>query len=231
MKQQHLARAIAAALVLITAAPLAHAVQARWDTGLAGSSGTGAPGAPWISTYAPGSHYAEWNVMEDSNTATLPITDSTPDVGAFNAAGVLLTETTGTAFVTSGGNMYSPMAPTAFTLALPASGVFDQVWLRISTVGTAPASTATLEGIGASAVQTFSQVVTGGFGGTELEWYWKWTDVSTTGGALNFAFAASGSSMSLDQVAVYAVPVPEPGTWALMAVGLAGLGLARRRRG
>ena len=157
--------------------------------------------------------------------------DATPDI---SGAGTLV-ETTGAAFATGGGNIYSFSLPTEFEASLTAlSTASHDVYLRVATLGTAVSDVATLNGLQASRVITFSGAASQGL---EEESLWTWSGVNLlSGGALNFAFKASSSSMSLDQLALYAAPrvslpaVPEPESWLLMAVGLLALtGLARRR--
>lgn len=210
---------LAAALTLPS---LAHATAGRWDTAAAGFNGNGATNAtPWITTPEAGALWAEWNVINSMSGAT-------PDIAGAGS----LSETTGTAFLTSGGNVYSFAGATAFTATLAAVTPGDwTVYLRVSTLGTSVADTATLNGVSASRSITYTEAITGGFGGGEEESLWVWSGVST-GSAMEFAFSAAGSSMSLDQVALYAVPapVPEPSTWALMAAGLGALGAITRRR-
>ncbi len=217
MKLHHLA-AIAAALI----SSQAFAATGRWDSALAGFTGNGATSAtPWIASPPAGSRYAEWNFFNG-------LTDNSPDIGGSGDA-ASVTENSGSAFVTGGGNIYSPSFVTDFTVTLAGGGTGPwDVFLRVATLGSAAASTATLNGIAATAIETFSAPIVGGFGGNEQEVYWKWTvDAAPT---YTFVFVAATSSMSLDQLAVFAAPVPEPQTYALFGLGLGLLGLARARR-
>lgn len=222
------------AVAFSAAAGTASAAAGRWDATVAPGTGNGATSAtPWIAAPAAGSVYAEWNFMGDDDPSTpLTVEDSTPDIGAFGlgSTGAVLRETTGGAFVTGGGNIYSPMVALAFevTTPSPTTGPVD-VWLRVSTIGSELETAATLNGMTAIAESNFTLPITGGFGGDENEWLWRWT-LSSAPASLNFAFEAAASSVSLDQVAVYAVPVPEPETYALMALGLGALALRARRR-
>lgn len=204
MQQVSLRRALAAAIVSLVAATPAHATGNIWDSTIAGL----------------GTVRAEWAIFDGYPT------DSTPDVAGAGS----ITETTGAAFLTGGGNIYSFAAATEFSLVTSGLNALSTVWLRTGTLGTLPIVTATLNGVAATAVETYSEGL-GGFGGSEKEWYWKWTGVGPTA-TYSFNFKAAESSMSLDQVAVYAAaaPVPEPGEWAMLLSGLALLGGIARRR-
>lgn len=236
MTRHPLRTGLATLIVSATMIGNASAASGRWDTAAGPGSGNGATSAtPWIASPAPGSLYAEWNFFDDGNPLTFEIEDGTPDIAAAGiGAGIAeLIETTGTAFVTGGGNIYSPGFATAFTVSLPGPvGGTQDVWLRVATLGSLLSPTATLNGVSATAQETFGANISGGFGGDEKEWLWHWT--LPTAGTFTLAFEASASSVSLDQAAVYiaAAPVPEPGTYALLGLGLATLGvLGRKRRG
>lgn len=211
-----------AATALMAAHGSAHATAGVWDSAALGHSGTGSNSAnAWIATPDAGSSYAEWNVI-----LSYP-TDNTPDI----AGAGTLTELTGGAFPTSGGNIYGLGGPTSFQVDLAGSttGLWE-VYLRVGTQGSIALEEATLNGVSATRVLTYDNAITGGFGGAEQESLWKWTLAGT--GDWVFNFGATGAHMSLDQVAVYAVQtaVPEPQTWALLGAGLGAMAMVRRRR-
>lgn len=190
--------------------------------------------APWSGSTL--SQYAEWNVFD--NTALSPAGDITPDVGLSAATTASLAETTGAAFVTGGGNVYSFSAATSFTATLSGTtgGLYD-VYLRISTLGTLADTSATLNGLAATRVLQFNEdqgVVMGG-ATAEQELYWLWEDVA--GSSLyTFNFSSISSSMSLDQVTLATVsvptatPVPEPEAYGMLALGMGLISLVRRRQ-
>lgn len=211
-----------ASIGLIAVHGAAQATAGVWDSAALGYSGNGSSSAnAWIATPGAGNSYAEWNVI-----LSYP-TDNTPDI----AGAGTLTELTGGAFPTSGGNIYGLGGPTSFQIDLAGStsGLWE-VYLRVGTQGSLALEEATLNGVSATRVLTYDSTITGGFGGAEQESLWKWTLAGT--GDWVFNFGATAAHMSLDQVAVYAVQtaVPEPQTWAMLAAGLGAMAMVRRRR-
>ena len=202
--------------------------------GMAFSSSAFATQAVWNSANPWGGEtpvsYAEWNVFNSTN-------DTAPDVAVTGATTASVQETSGGAFLTGGGNIYSFSGATSFTATLSgsSSGLFD-VYLRIGTMGTLANSTASLNGVSATSVLQFNEdqgVVMGG-ATAEQELYWKWSNV-TASNLYTFKFSSTSSSMSLDQLALAAVsvptvtPVPEPEAFSMMALGLGLMAFAAGR--
>lgn len=202
--------------------------------GMAFSGSAFATQAVWNSTNPWGTStptsYAEWNLFNAT-------TDNSPDIALTAGTTASVQETTGGAFVTGGGNIYSFSSATSFTATLSgaSSGLFD-VYLRIGTLGTLASTTATLNGVSATSVLQFNEdqgVVMGG-ATAEQELFWKWSSVSAAS-LYTFKFNSTSSSMSLDQLALAAVsvptvtPVPEPEAYSMMALGLGLMAFAARR--
>ena len=157
------ATGVATALALSALSTPAMATAGQWDSAAAGHNGTGTSAStPWISALAEGSSYAEWNAIYG-----YPV-DDTPDI----AGAGTLTETTGSGFPTSGGNIYGFSGATAFTLDVvgATSGLFD-VYLRVSTVGSAVSDIATLNGVEATRTITIVNATGGKYGRLGFDGY------------------------------------------------------------
>ncbi|RRS03101.1 PEP-CTERM sorting domain-containing protein [Aquabacterium soli] len=238
---------IAAGVIAWTSMSAALAVDNVWRSDYAPeNSFQGLLDEAW-STGTVGSLYAEWDSWTRFGSHTLSKTpQTTPNIGS--NTNVAFYEYSRTAYWT-GGNLYGLVytvdgSPLSFGLQLtdntPVEGATRDFVLRISTKGVLPNTLATLNGVTVAAVNTYLSSTTvhddmGGFTAADAEWVWIWKDVPVSA-VYDFRFLASNAHMSLDQLAVYgslasvAVPVPEPQTWALMAMGLTALGLIRRRQ-
>ena len=216
--------------LLLATGQSAHAVQAIWDNSYTPSA--------WTRGTTPGSHYAEWNIFNDD----IPggnIQDTSPEVGSFGGGAYQVAELTGTAFLTSGGNIYSPFAPPAFnfTAGNLGGGPSDvrDVYLHIGSVGnfsTASNSSYTnflLNGIPGTYTNLFNQIAAQG---NEVEALVSWQNVSNSG-PFALTWNAIGSSVSLDQLSLDVgpvAPVPLPAAVYLMGSGVAGIAAMARRR-
>lgn len=222
------------AIALACAAFVQTARTEPWIVDVNPSNGFGGRTDLWDLNQA-GTIYAEWDVF---GSATF---DNSPDIGSFGLGSASVTENTGGAFLTSGGNIYSPTVAADFTTTLAGSlGSIDgtrTVVARIKTLGSLIAdSSVTLTVNGTPYTPTgflLSDVPLGGFGGNDQERLYVWNSVPD--GSYTFDFNASESSMSLGRYATYAsdvAPIPEPSTCVLFGIASAFvLYVVRRRRG
>lgn len=181
----------------------------------------------------PGTMYAEWDVFGS-------LSDDTPEL-SFGLGSASVTESSGNAFLTGGGNIYSFSGVTTFTTTLagtePASEGTRTVVARIKTLGTTLADGSVLLTVGGMQYQPAQShllynLALGGFGGNDQEKIFVWT---APDGDYTFNFSASESSLSLAKYATYAsevTPVPEPSTCVLFGIAsVVFLCMARRRSG
>jgi hypothetical protein len=173
-----------------------------------------------------------------------------PDQATFNPglSNAGLTETTGMAFLTSGGNIYSPSFAIAISTTLPNynfsstpggdwnTTVFVQTRTIGSEINYAGLTLGWTDGVGPQSVTTaqafYSQelerVPNPGFGGFVVTNIWGF-NVPFNPSQFTLNFAGAESSVSLDQLRVdtFATPVPEPSS--MMLLGGAALAWWRRR--
>ncbi|MCB5187651.1 PEP-CTERM sorting domain-containing protein [Methylobacillus caricis] len=200
----------------IKASAIALAASMSFATSAFATSNVWDSATPWGDALV--AQYAAWDDFTSS------FHNSTAQYGT----GATLTETSTLASLTSTQNIYNSFGVSNFIATLlgspTATGTFD-VYLRAATTGTLLSTEATLNGIAATSVETF--LLSGR--GVEQEVYWKWSDVSASG-IYVFNFGAAETHLSLDQLALAVVTaVPEPSTYAMLALGIGILGAAARR--
>ena len=180
----------------------------------------------------PDTTYQQWEVFQS------PGGPNPPDVANFNPNGTAnVVETTGSAFLTSGGNIYSPAVATDFIATIPdygyGAGYITDVVVQIRIQGTdLDVSSVLWNGVAPdSTTLLFSQVL-GGFGGTLRDYAFEWNGLPGNLALNALTFQAAGSSMSLDRLAVDTQTAAIPEANALLLAGLAsgGIVVARVRR-
>lgn len=215
--------------LLLAGGQSAHAVQAIWDNSYTPSA--------WTRGTTPGSLYAEWNIFNDDLPAA-SIQDTSPEVSNFGGGTYKVAELTGAAFLTSGGNIYSPVAPTAFdfTIGNVAGGTHD-FYLRIASLGAFDTTlnqsftNFQLNGLAGTYTQLFNTPAGPGQG-NEVEALVTWLNVPNAS-LFQLNWNAIGSSVSLDQLSLDVgpvAPVPLPAAAYFMATGLVGLWTMARRK-
>lgn len=176
--------------------------------------------------------YQEWNVFSSTGGP------NAPDVANSNVNGAAnVVELSGGAFVTSGGNIYSPTFVTSFSVTVPdfnlGSGYITNAVIQIRTQGTNVDTASVLfNGAAAQSATLLHSEVLGGFGGNLEDWEFVFSNVPSNLSLDTITFHASGSSMSLDRLSVDTQAVAVPEASSLVMVGIAAvtvLGVVRRR--
>ena len=165
-----------------------------------------------------GTLYAEWDVFD-------ALVDNTPDLGSANTTTNIVSEISNVAFVTGGGNIYSPSFTTMFDIDIAGNGPSGpaQVAVQLKTLGTGY-GVFTLEGQNPDNIVELAREPFPGFGGDQVETLFIW-NLAMEEDNYDFYLQAAGSSMSLDRLAIDIGPTPVPlpaGVYMLMG-GLLGL--------
>ncbi|MEM8876105.1 MAG: hypothetical protein AAGD32_17815 [Planctomycetota bacterium] len=202
------------------------------------------------------SFYAEWDFFESPTGGNLPDVGQFPSTLPSGWTTPDVVETSGTSFVTSGGNIYSFSAATEFEVTIPSYG--PQNGLRDRSSGTTVLVQARTLGnemdyesmrIGGfdpvEIVELNRDAVGGTFGGTLVDTLFRF-EIPDSRNEYLIEFEAIASSMSLDRLSIDTLtfdtlriaqsdavrvfgPVPSPGT-ATAAAALLAMGGVRRRR-
>jgi hypothetical protein len=180
----------------------------------------------------PQTTYQEWDVFTSAFGGP-----NFPDFANNNPNGTAtLTQTIpGGAFVTSGGNIYSPGTPTSFTVNVPdyglGAGFVTSAFLQVRTLGTLlNTDSVTMNGVAAGSFALLSELPLGTFG-VQQDWKFEWTNVPGNLSANTFEFSSASSSLSLARVSIDTLAaVPEPSSFFLLLVStLPASTLVRRR--
>jgi hypothetical protein len=158
---------------------------------------------------APASTYAEWNIFQS------PGGPNPPDVGQFPSPPPPgwpphnVAETTGSAFITGGGNIYSFSAPTAFDVGAPGYGLGPAwrttVLMQVRTLGSeVDHASVRLGDLSPAERVELGREPLGGFGGFLVDTLYRFEVPENPAGYV-VRFSAAASSMSLDRVALDAI--------------------------
>lgn len=182
----------------------------------------------------PGSVGAGWALF----TVPFGPPGNLPDVAAStfgSAANSVLTQTgTVTAFVTGGGNIYSPVEGevVAFNTVIDTSdlsGPATTVVAQFRTLGSElDYAGILLNNLSPTHTEELSRISLGGFGGDQVEFLAKW-ELGPAESSYTLTFAGAESSVSLSAMQIDANAIPEPVGGSLLA-GLAVIAAAARRR-
>ncbi|MBX3734908.1 MAG: PEP-CTERM sorting domain-containing protein [Verrucomicrobiae bacterium] len=180
----------------------------------------------------PGTLYHGW----ESFTSSSGDPGSRPDLPGSGTAATLFQHDPG-AFITGSGNIYNPGGISSFTLRQSSLDPVGLVVFQARTLGAeldyASVQLAYDVGAGTQLLMTSrTETDRGTLLGASVSSLWEWnlTDSGVT--SFEIRFVADGSSLSLDSITLDTRSggvVPEPSTWALMLLGVAGLAVRLRK--
>lgn len=218
--------------LLLAGGQSAHATLAIWDNSFTPSA--------WARGTTSGSLYSEWNVFND-DIAGGNIQDTSPEIANFGGGTYQVAELIGSAFLTSGGNIYSPTTITAFDFTAGNLGGAPtdvrNVYLRIASLGSFDTTlnqsftNFQLNGVAGTYTQLFNTAAGPGQG-NEVEGLVTWLNVPNAS-LFHLNWNSVSSSVSLDQLSLDVgpvAPVPLPAAAYFMATGLVGLWTMARRK-
>lgn len=178
-----------------------------------------------------GTQSAYWDIFSSAYNGANSPNGIAP--GGTTLANATITQTLDpTAFLTGGGNVYDFAASTGFRLDYSAGTSLGQVVFETRTLGSeidygAVALTYN-NGTGPISLPATRIALPDALGGVTSEWTW---DLSALGvNTFSIGFSAAAPSMSFDAATLDIAVVPEPSTFALCGLGVAGLVTIQARR-
>lgn len=157
-----------------------------------------------------------------------------PDLAGSTATSARLAQLNPDAFVTGSGNIYNQPSVSSFTISYTASAALSFVVLQTRTIGTElDYSSVSLSYAGGTLAGVRTELARDPFVGqgpgaiVSSAWTWDLSGVKTSD--LTISFKGDGPSVSFDSATLDVRTTPEPGTWALLLVGLAAGGFFWRR--
>lgn len=182
----------------------------------------------------PGSSYDGWEVFKTAVGSPGNLGDAAGSSGRGH-----LTQNDANAFLTGSGNIYNQTGKSDFTLTFINPAAVDHVLFQVRTAGTElDYSSVQLSYAGGTLSGTRTETDRTPFGGPPgtpgsgfaVSSAYEFSLAGLGVNSFQIGFKAADASLSLDSVALDVSSVPEPGTWALLAGGVAVLAVGCWRR-